>query len=135
MYTFISDRFRAIRHDLIVQQLDPPEAVQLLEPMIPFYLKAKKRCEMLRTSGYDKKLHSSELDECFSRWISAAKQGAKVDSDVSLEPWNWCQDNLEYFSDYKSLCVLLFEQGWNAIGDSGHLWIHRFDFRISVSVD
>ena len=85
VYTFVSDRFRAIRHDMIVQQLDPPETVKLLEPMIPFYLKSKKRCEILKTSGYDKKLHSSELDECFSRWISAAKQGAKVDSAVGFE--------------------------------------------------
>lgn len=82
VYSFVADRFRAIRHDLIVQDLAPQLMVFLLEPMIPFYLEAKIRCEQLKTNNYDKKLHSSEIAECFSRWISAAKKGAKVDKKI-----------------------------------------------------
>uniref|UniRef100_A0A914E682 SAC3/GANP/THP3 conserved domain-containing protein n=1 Tax=Acrobeloides nanus TaxID=290746 RepID=A0A914E682_9BILA len=70
-YYFIKDRFRAVRQDLIVQRLPASQSIELLEEMIPFYLESEYRCELQQTPNYDRKLHKTELEECFSRWKSA----------------------------------------------------------------
>lgn len=85
------DRLRAVRQDLIVQNLEFNKTNHLLELMIPFYLearfkfflnlkfvikKARFRCEIelkwqeKHKFYYDRKLHSNELDECFSKWLA-----------------------------------------------------------------
>lgn len=43
-YGFVVDRLRAVRQDLIVQELAPDETSRLLEAMIPYYLDAEIRC-------------------------------------------------------------------------------------------
>uniref|UniRef100_A0A914ZAP6 SAC3/GANP/THP3 conserved domain-containing protein n=1 Tax=Panagrolaimus superbus TaxID=310955 RepID=A0A914ZAP6_9BILA len=82
VYGFIADRFRAIRQDLIVQQLPPQQIIRLLELQIPFYLNARKLCEDLKIQNYDKKLHHSEMDETFSRWLEASKNGGEISDEI-----------------------------------------------------
>ncbi|KAH7714190.1 SAC3/GANP/Nin1/mts3/eIF-3 p25 [Aphelenchoides avenae] len=67
-YGFVVDRLRAVRQDLIVQELAPHQTSMLLESMIPYYLKAEVRCETTKCASYDRKLHSAETNECMSRW-------------------------------------------------------------------
>uniref|UniRef100_A0A914ZL89 SAC3/GANP/THP3 conserved domain-containing protein n=1 Tax=Parascaris univalens TaxID=6257 RepID=A0A914ZL89_PARUN len=68
VYEFVSDRLRAIRQDMIVENLDAEKSILLLESMIPFYAEAEYRCEMTRCPTYDRKLHATQLEECFCRW-------------------------------------------------------------------
>uniref|UniRef100_A0AC35GD84 SAC3/GANP/THP3 conserved domain-containing protein n=1 Tax=Panagrolaimus sp. PS1159 TaxID=55785 RepID=A0AC35GD84_9BILA len=82
VYGFVADRFRAIRQDLIVQQLPPQQIIRLLELQIPFYLNGRKRCEDLKIQSYDKKLHHSETDETFSRWFEAVKLGGEFSNEI-----------------------------------------------------
>ncbi|KAI6175932.1 WD-REPEATS-REGION domain-containing protein [Aphelenchoides bicaudatus] len=66
-YEFMADRFRAIRQDIIVQQLNDASTSYLLEQMICFYVRARDRSERLKTPTYNATLHSRELDECLER--------------------------------------------------------------------
>uniref|UniRef100_A0A914S9U3 SAC3/GANP/THP3 conserved domain-containing protein n=1 Tax=Parascaris equorum TaxID=6256 RepID=A0A914S9U3_PAREQ len=43
VYEFVSDRLRAIRQDMIVENLDAEKSILLLESMIPFYAEAEYR--------------------------------------------------------------------------------------------
>ncbi|KHN77114.1 Germinal-center associated nuclear protein [Toxocara canis] len=68
VYEFVSDRLRAVRQDMVVESLDVERGIRLLEAMIPFYVEAEYRCEFTRCPTYDRKLHLTQLEECFFRW-------------------------------------------------------------------
>ncbi|CAJ0573666.1 unnamed protein product, partial [Mesorhabditis spiculigera] len=68
VYHFVCDRLRAVRQDLIVQHATPRDFQLLLEKMIPFYLVTEHRSIVEGCKEYDWKLHSTQLEECFSRW-------------------------------------------------------------------
>uniref|UniRef100_F1L019 80 kDa MCM3-associated protein n=1 Tax=Ascaris suum TaxID=6253 RepID=F1L019_ASCSU len=68
VYEFVSDRLRAVRQDMVVENLDAEKSILLLESMIPFYAEAEYRCELTRCPTYDRKLHATQLEECFCRW-------------------------------------------------------------------
>lgn len=72
VYSFVCDRLRAVRQDMILQEASSADAVQILEEMIPFYLETGYICRTTKCDVYDWKLHSTQLEECLSRWVDAA---------------------------------------------------------------
>ncbi|XGW28780.1 hypothetical protein V3C99_008515 [Haemonchus contortus] len=71
VYSFVCDRFRAVRQDMILQNVSAAETLLLLDEMIPFYLETDYKCQTEKCEAYDWKLHSTQLDECLSRWAEA----------------------------------------------------------------
>lgn len=47
VYEFVSDRLRAVRQDMVVENLDAEKSILLLESMIPFYAEAEYRWVVL----------------------------------------------------------------------------------------
>jgi SAC3 domain-containing protein 1 len=82
VYGFVVDRLRSARQDMIVQEFPVDESVAILEAMMPFYLEAEYKCEVTQCRSYDKKLHSAEVNECFSRWIILADTLEKVNEEI-----------------------------------------------------
>ncbi|EYB90754.1 hypothetical protein Y032_0214g2316 [Ancylostoma ceylanicum] len=72
VYSFVFDRLRAVRQDMILQDVSPVDTVRILQEMIPFYFDADYLCRTRRCDAYDGKLHSNSLEECLSRWREAA---------------------------------------------------------------
>ncbi|ETN72161.1 SAC3/GANP family protein [Necator americanus] len=72
VYTFVCDRLRAVRQDMILQNLPAVDTIRILEAMIPFYFESEYLCRTKRYEAYDWKLHSNYLEECLSRWSDAA---------------------------------------------------------------
>uniref|UniRef100_A0A7E4WDT9 SAC3_GANP domain-containing protein n=1 Tax=Panagrellus redivivus TaxID=6233 RepID=A0A7E4WDT9_PANRE len=153
VYEFVCDRFRAIRQDLIVQDLKPQRVVTLLETMIPFYLDSRRKCIDLKTNVIDPRLHEAEMDECFIRWLQAAKDGAEVSPEIIqayayyyLNNPSLIIDLLNVFGESESLLDLLrfsiqFYNGnsWLFFDtykntrihyQRSALWIHFADMRI-----
>uniref|UniRef100_A0AC34FYC9 SAC3/GANP/THP3 conserved domain-containing protein n=1 Tax=Panagrolaimus sp. ES5 TaxID=591445 RepID=A0AC34FYC9_9BILA len=140
LYGFISDRFRAIRQDLIVQQLQPQQIIRLLELQIPFYINARKLCEDLKIQNYDKKLHHSETDETFSRWFEASKNGGEF-SDKIMKAYVYYyldKENIVYeiievsgFSEAsEEFLNFVFDQKVDYIKNA--LWIHVGTLRLEA---
>ncbi|PIO55641.1 SAC3/GANP family protein [Teladorsagia circumcincta] len=71
VYNFVCDRFRAVRQDMILQDISAAEALRILEAMIPFYLETDYICRTRNCDVYDWKLHSTQMEECLSRWAEA----------------------------------------------------------------
>lgn len=46
MYDFVFDRLRAIRQDMVIQRINSGEMIQLLEPIVRFYVYAEQRYEI-----------------------------------------------------------------------------------------
>uniref|UniRef100_A0A914W233 SAC3/GANP/THP3 conserved domain-containing protein n=1 Tax=Plectus sambesii TaxID=2011161 RepID=A0A914W233_9BILA len=99
VYEFVADRLRAIRQDMIIQRMNPLHTLELLEAMIPFYFIAEYRCESRHCPGYDRKLHSTQLEECLCRWKEVFLLIGSS-SDISLCYLLRNADKTETYQDY-----------------------------------
>uniref|UniRef100_A0A1I7WWP3 SAC3_GANP domain-containing protein n=1 Tax=Heterorhabditis bacteriophora TaxID=37862 RepID=A0A1I7WWP3_HETBA len=77
VFSFVSDRLRAVRQDMILQQPSPVDTMKILQKMIPFYIETDYFCKLHECSAYDYKLHSTQIEECFSRWNEVVRQVPK----------------------------------------------------------
>ncbi|CAD6195439.1 unnamed protein product [Caenorhabditis auriculariae] len=73
-FSFVSDRLRAVRQDMVMQRMPAGESVELLQLMIPFYLTSDYRCKTSRCVTYEWKLHATQIEECLCRWAEQVRQ-------------------------------------------------------------
>ncbi|XP_075969109.1 germinal-center associated nuclear protein [Anticarsia gemmatalis] len=64
VYDFVNDRLRAVRQDMTIQRLPPDECVQLMEPMVRFYVYYGYVLSELPLKDYDPVLNKKILLEC-----------------------------------------------------------------------
>nr|XP_033809838.1 SAC3 domain-containing protein 1 [Geotrypetes seraphini] len=78
IYTFVSDRLRAVRQDMIVQRVQGETCTALLEPIIAFLLCASyfMICEASKPHHFDSTLHAGHVRECFSWLLQCYKDGS-----------------------------------------------------------
>lgn len=67
VYDFINDRLRAVRQDMTIQRLPPEECVQLLEPMVRFYVYYGYILSNIPLKDFDPVLNKKYLLEC-TKW-------------------------------------------------------------------
>ncbi|XP_030074540.1 SAC3 domain-containing protein 1 [Microcaecilia unicolor] len=78
IYTFVSDRLRAVRQDMIVQRVQGKTCTALLEPILAFLLCASyfMSHEDSKPYQFDSALHSRHVRECFSWLLQCYKDGS-----------------------------------------------------------
>lgn len=81
VFTFVSDRLRAVRQDMIMQKLDGRSTIVLMEKMLPFYIETDGSCKMGKCLSYNQKLHDFQLEECFGRWYEEVDATDKIIPD------------------------------------------------------
>ncbi|GAB0096248.1 SAC3 domain-containing protein 1 [Sergentomyia squamirostris] len=64
VYDFIFDRFRAIRQEIVMQNLNPRDTVSLLEPMIIFFLTSRHFLSGESLEKFDRKICRQHTMEC-----------------------------------------------------------------------
>ncbi|VDM58951.1 unnamed protein product [Angiostrongylus costaricensis] len=69
VFSFVCDRLRAVRQDMILQHCSALDSSRILQEMIPFYFDTDYVCRRRNCDTYDWKLHSTQLEECLSKWI------------------------------------------------------------------
>lgn len=68
VYDFIANRLRAVRKDMIIQNISKNDFIELVEPMVKFYVYAEYRlCE--KPDKYDAYLNKVCLQECLKRLL------------------------------------------------------------------
>ncbi|KJH41108.1 SAC3/GANP family protein [Dictyocaulus viviparus] len=72
VYSFVCDRLRAVRQDMILQRCSPLESARILQEMIPFYFETNYLCRIKKCDVFDWKLHATQLEECLSKWVEAS---------------------------------------------------------------
>ncbi|XP_041976982.1 germinal-center associated nuclear protein isoform X2 [Aricia agestis] len=70
VYDFIEDRLRSVRQDMTIQRLPPEQCVELLEPMIRFYVYYSYRLCECGPNEYDPVLNKKHLLECLKWFLS-----------------------------------------------------------------
>ncbi|XP_029469298.1 SAC3 domain-containing protein 1 [Rhinatrema bivittatum] len=77
LYTFVSDRLRSVRQDMIVQRVHGEDCVTLLEPTLAFLLCAGYCVsqEASKLHHFDSTLHAGHMRECFSWLLQCYKAG------------------------------------------------------------
>ncbi|XP_026742535.1 germinal-center associated nuclear protein [Trichoplusia ni] len=71
VYDFVDDRLRAVRQDMTIQRLPPEQCVNLLEPMIRFYVYYSHKLSNLPLKDYDPALNKKSLLECMKWYLSS----------------------------------------------------------------
>ncbi|XP_066439044.1 SAC3 domain-containing protein 1 [Eleutherodactylus coqui] len=74
-YSFVFDRLRAVRQDLIVQRIMGQGGALVLERSLGFLLCAPYLVRDLPLADYDEVLHSTQVRECFSELVECYKDG------------------------------------------------------------
>ena len=64
---FISDRIRAIRQDLTAQNIQSPEAIDILEKATRYYLTTAVKLSEEPVENYDPILHYTHMKECLKK--------------------------------------------------------------------
>ncbi|KAM3919840.1 SAC3 domain-containing protein 1 [Leptodactylus fuscus] len=72
-YSFVFDRLRAVRQDLIVQRIRGQEGALVLEGSLGFLLCAPYLVRDLPLADYDEVLHSIQVRECFAELMECYK--------------------------------------------------------------
>lgn len=105
-YEFIMDRLRAVRQDMIIQNMSSSESVVLLEAMIPFYVESQYRCQRTNYGTYCQRLHELQTRECFLQWREYTDGKNETILTCYLlynaeQPWSICElyENKNKFSD------------------------------------
>ncbi|XP_013182028.1 PREDICTED: SAC3 domain-containing protein 1 [Papilio xuthus] len=98
IYDFVNDRLRAIRQDMTVQRLGPEECMQLLEPMIRFYVYFGYRLCASSLNEFDPVLNRKYLLECMKWFLSCCDMHNKNTRDNELTELisNWTIDKDDY---------------------------------------
>lgn len=68
-YNFVTDRLRAVRQDMVIQNLPIPECIKLLEPMVKFHVFAGYWLCENPIHLFDPKMNFSFLQECIKRLL------------------------------------------------------------------
>ncbi|KPJ07999.1 80 kDa MCM3-associated protein [Papilio machaon] len=105
IYDFINDRLRAIRQDMTVQRLAPDECMQLLEPMIRFYVyfgfrQVHKILCTSPLSEFDPVLNRKYLLECMKWFLSCCNDMMTRDNELTELISNWTINN----ADHRLIC-------------------------------
>ncbi|XP_045542927.1 germinal-center associated nuclear protein isoform X2 [Papilio machaon] len=99
IYDFVNDRLRAIRQDMTVQRLAPEECMQLLEPMIRFYVYFGYRLCTSPLSEFDPVLNRKYLLECM-KWFLSCCNDMTRDNELTELISNWTINN----ADHRLIC-------------------------------
>ncbi|XP_058125248.1 germinal-center associated nuclear protein isoform X2 [Anopheles coustani] len=84
-YEFIFDRMRAIRQEVVIQDLPAAETLPLLKPIVRFLcLSAYRLCES-PISEFDPKICSQHLQECLKKVLRCQEELSKLEKSFTWE--------------------------------------------------
>ncbi|XP_070536903.1 SAC3 domain-containing protein 1-like isoform X2 [Ptychodera flava] len=69
IYNFVFDRMRCIRQDMVLQQLSPVHCIELLEPIVRFYIYAGYRLHHEQIHSYDPHINNSHIQQCLQKLL------------------------------------------------------------------
>ncbi|XP_069821608.1 SAC3 domain-containing protein 1 [Dendropsophus ebraccatus] len=84
-YSFVFDRLRAVRQDLIVQKIRGQEGAYVLEGSLGFLLCAPYLVRDLPLADYDEVLHSTQVRECFAELMDCYKGGGEFPRQAEFQ--------------------------------------------------
>ncbi|XP_028140396.1 SAC3 domain-containing protein 1 [Diabrotica virgifera virgifera] len=68
-YDFILDRLRAVRQDMVIQNVSRPHQIVILQPIIRFLTYSSYRCCEEAINTYDPHINNTHLQECLKRLL------------------------------------------------------------------
>ncbi|KAK3928528.1 Germinal-center associated nuclear protein [Frankliniella fusca] len=84
-YNFVTDRLRAVRQDMVIQNLPPRDCISLLKPMVKFHIFAAYWLSESSINVFDPKLNASFLHECIKRLLLMYNINRKKAADINKE--------------------------------------------------
>uniref|UniRef100_A0A1I7TE74 SAC3_GANP domain-containing protein n=1 Tax=Caenorhabditis tropicalis TaxID=1561998 RepID=A0A1I7TE74_9PELO len=117
VFSFVSDRLRSVRQDMIMQNMRGNESLELMEKMLPFYIETDGLCKTEPCSSYNPKLHDYQLEECFGRWYEEVSTGTTTPNPLISASFFFRQLHLKptLFQDLLLFREMLPEQTFSMI--------------------
>ncbi|XP_073679745.1 SAC3 domain-containing protein 1 [Garra rufa] len=75
VYSFVFDRLRSIRQDMIIQRVSGPDCVAVLEKSVRFLLYASYRLCGQQLQYFDPRINDTHLQECLSWLLESYRDG------------------------------------------------------------
>ncbi|XP_029637790.1 SAC3 domain-containing protein 1-like [Octopus sinensis] len=76
IYEYVFDRLRAVRQDMIIQNIIGSPAIDILEKMVRFFVySAYRLCDEKAGQKFDPVINNTHLLECFKRLLSLYEEG------------------------------------------------------------
>lgn len=99
-YNFVTDRLRAVRQDMVIQNLPSVDCIKLLKPMVKFHVFAAYWLCESPINVFDPKINSSFLQECIKRLLNMYDIIRKTaNRDVTVD-FNQAKKQLVYKGEY-----------------------------------
>ncbi|KAM3961840.1 germinal-center associated nuclear protein [Aphomia sociella] len=100
VYDFVNDRLRAVRQDMTIQRLPPEQCINLLEPMVRFYVYFGYRLCELPLKDYDPVLNKKYLLECIKWFLSCYDSVQRSENNVEINEISSFLSKLEINNRY-----------------------------------
>ncbi|KAM4723091.1 SAC3 domain-containing protein 1 [Rhinophrynus dorsalis] len=84
-YTFVFDRLRAVRQDLIVQRVQGHSGALVLEESLGFLLCAPYLARDLPVGSYDEVLHAAQVRESFAELMECYRGGGRYPREAEFQ--------------------------------------------------
>lgn len=75
VYSFVFDRLRSVRQDMIIQRVSGPDCVAVLEKSVRFLLYASYRLCGQQRQYFDPRINDTHLQECLSWLLESYRDG------------------------------------------------------------
>ncbi|XP_058619639.1 SAC3 domain-containing protein 1 isoform X1 [Onychostoma macrolepis] len=81
VYSFVFDRLRSVRQDMIIQRVSGPDCVAVLEKSVRFLLYASYRLCGQQLQYFDPRINDTHLQECLSWLLESYRDGKHQHQD------------------------------------------------------
>lgn len=113
VYDFIMDRLRAVRQDMVIQNLERPYCISILQPIVRFYaFSAYRLCEE-KLSNFEPAINNKHLQECLKRLLCFYDECDELQKKYSFVSNDLNSDYMELFEErsYMESLYLIFNLG------------------------
>lgn len=132
VYDFIMDRLRAVRQDMVIQNLERPYCISILQPIVRFYAYSSYRLCTENISTFDPAINNQHLQECLKRLLVFYDECDDLQNKFSILSSDDCSSYSSLFSERAAIeaLYLVFNLG-NTTAIDRTLQLHK-QWRTSV---
>ncbi len=106
VYSFVFDRLRSVRQDMIIQRVSGPDCVTVLEKSVRFLLYASYRLCGQQLQYFDPRINDTHLQECLS-WLLESYRDGKHQNQEEFQALSLLYNLGKWGSCWSPQCCLI----------------------------
>ncbi|XP_057656041.1 SAC3 domain-containing protein 1 isoform X1 [Diorhabda carinulata] len=109
-YDFVMDRLRAVRQDMVIQNISRAHQIVILQPIVRFHAYSAYKCCEENINNFDSHINDTHLQECLKRLLCIYDYFDSLEKSANIQI---CNESLKDARPYFETMYLIFNLGNN----------------------